>query len=55
MALVFPVNPVVTELCLSTAVFTGIEEVRSKERLERIFDVLDKLREKALVDATVLE
>jgi hypothetical protein len=55
MALVFPVNPVVTELCLSTAAFTGLEEVRSKDRLERIFDVLDKLREKALVDTTVLE
>jgi hypothetical protein len=54
MAEVFPVNPVITEFCLSTAAFENPEEALSKERLERIFDATDELRKKAYVDDAIL-
>lgn len=54
LAMVFPVDPVVTELCLATADFQNVENVLSKERLERIFEAMNNVREKALVDSAVL-
>jgi hypothetical protein len=44
----------VTELCLATADFQNVENVLSKERLERIFEAMNNVREKALVDSAVL-
>jgi hypothetical protein len=52
--MVFPVDPVVTELCLATADFQNVENVLAKKRLERIFDAMNSVREKALVDPDVL-
>ena len=54
LAMVFPVDPVVTELCLATADFQNVENVLAKKRLERIFDAMNSVREKALVDPDVL-
>ncbi len=55
MALVFPRNPVVTNVLLSTAVFKDPVEALSKERLQKISDAVEDLRQKALVDTGVLE
>jgi hypothetical protein len=53
--MVFPIDPVVTELCLATADFGNIEDVFSTERLKRIFEAMNSVREKALVDPAVLD
>jgi hypothetical protein len=54
LAMVFPIDPVVTELCLATVDFQNVENVFSKKRLERIFEAMNNVREKALVDPAVL-
>jgi len=54
MALVFPKNPVINELLSATAVFKDPEQAVSKERLEKVLNAVEGVRQKALVDATVL-
>lgn len=55
MAMVFPVNPVITEFCLCTVGITSLEEALSKERLQKLFDAVENIREKALIsDPTIL-
>lgn len=55
MAAVFPKNPAVLGFIESTAVFKDRDEALSKERLMKIFDAVEGLRRKALVDTSVLE
>jgi hypothetical protein len=55
LAMVFPIDPVVTELCLATADFEEVENIFSTERLKRIFEAMNSVREKALVDTAVLD
>lgn len=55
MALVFPKHSVITNVLLSTAVFSNPQEALSKDRLAKISDAVEGLRQKALVDPSVLE
>ena len=54
MAAVFPKNAAIDELLAVTAVFQNPEEAVSKDRLSRILNAVQGVREKALVDAGVL-
>jgi hypothetical protein len=55
MALVFPQNPVIKNLLLSTAVFEKPTEALSKDRLRKVFDAVDELRAQARISASILE
>lgn len=55
MASVFPVNPVINKLFEATAAFKDLKEAVSKERLSKIFDAVEEIRQQARVDAAVLE
>jgi hypothetical protein len=55
MAAVFPKTPAIDELFAATAVFSDQREAVSKERLAKIANAVHGLREKALVDTTVLD
>jgi len=54
MAVVFPKTPAIDELLAATAVFKDSHEAFSRERLEKVFDAVQNLREKALVHPSVL-
>jgi hypothetical protein len=56
IAVVFPKNPVIDALFEATAAFKEMGEATSKERLSKVFDAVQGVREKALVhDVSVLE
>ena len=55
MALVFPQNPVIRSLLLSSAVFENPVEALSKGRLNKISAAVDGLREKARIDTSILD
>lgn len=54
MAVVFPKDSVIEEFLSCTAVFKDHAEAQSKCRLEKVFNALEGIRLKALVDPTVL-
>ena len=54
MAVVFPKNSVIEEILSCTAVFKDRAEALSKCRLKKVFNAVDGIRLKALVDPTVL-
>lgn len=54
MAAVFPKNPVIDELFAWTMGLSNPEEAVSKERMEKLFDAVSNLRQKALVDSSIL-
>jgi len=54
MAVVFPHNPAVEAFLSSTAVFKD-EKTVSDDRLSKVFDAVELIRQKALLPATVLE
>jgi hypothetical protein len=54
MALVFPKNSVIDEILSCTAVFKDRAEALSKCRLKKVFNAVEGIRQKALVDPTVL-
>jgi len=54
MALVFPKNPVTDEFLSCTAVFKDRAEALSKCRLNKVFNAVDGIRLKALLDPAVL-
>lgn len=54
MATVFPKTPAIDELFAATAVFKDSHQAFSKDRLEKVFDAVQNLREKALVHPSVL-
>jgi hypothetical protein len=54
MAAAFPKAPELNDLFAATAVFKNPAEATSKDRLKAIFDALEGLRTKALVDKSVL-
>jgi hypothetical protein len=55
IAVVFPRNPEVQALFEATAVFSNADEYASKDRLSKIFDAVEGIRQKALIDTSVLE
>jgi uncharacterized membrane protein YidH (DUF202 family) len=55
MAVVFPKNSVIEEFLSCTAVFKDRAEVLSKCRLKKVFNAVEGIRLKALLDPTVLE
>jgi hypothetical protein len=54
IALVFPQNPAIQSLFDATAAFENMDEATSKERLTKIFNAVDDIRQKALLDVSVL-
>jgi hypothetical protein len=54
MAAVFPKNPDIDKLFSSTAVFQDPAEAMSKDGLDAIFDAVEELRARSLVDANIL-
>jgi hypothetical protein len=54
MAAVFPKNNVIDELFASTAVFKNQSEALSPERLTKIFNAVQNLRDQALLHVNVL-
>jgi hypothetical protein len=54
MAVVFPQNPAVGVFLSSTAVFKD-EKIVSDDRLSKVFDAVDLIRQKALLPAAILE
>jgi hypothetical protein len=54
MAVVFPINPEIQEFLNASAVFKDRNEAFSTERLEKIKNAVDGLREKALLGPEVL-
>lgn len=54
MAAVFPKDPAVDALFKSTVAFHGLNEVFMHDRLRPIADAVEGLRQKALVDTSVL-
>jgi hypothetical protein len=56
IALVFPQNPEIKALFDATAAFENMNEATSKDRLSKIFDAVEGIRQKALIfDATILD
>lgn len=55
IAVVFPQNPEVQALFDATAVFGSADEYTSKDRLSKLFDAVEGIRQKARIDRTVLE
>lgn len=55
VAVVFPQNPVIQSLFDATAAFENMDEATSKDRLSKVFDAVEGIRQKALVDASVLD
>lgn len=54
MAVVFPRNPAIDGLLAATAVFQRQEEAFSKDRLSKIGSAMEAIRQKALIEPTVL-
>jgi hypothetical protein len=55
MAVVFPINPAIHGFLASTAVFENLDEAFSPERLTNIENAVEELRQKALLDVSVLK
>jgi hypothetical protein len=56
MALVFPRAQAITDLFDATAAFKNTDkEIGSKDRVKKTFDAVERLRQQALVDSSVLE
>ena len=56
MAMVFPQSPAIDMLCAATSGFVDDpKEMLSSQRLKNLMDAMDEIREKALVDTTVLK
>jgi hypothetical protein len=56
MAMVFPQCATIDMLCAATSGFVDDHrDLLSKERLKKLMDAMNEIREKALVDASVLE
>jgi hypothetical protein len=55
MAVAFPKNSVVDDLFSATAGFANPNEALSKDRLQQLLNAVEGLRQKSLVDATVLQ
>jgi hypothetical protein len=53
MAVVFPQNPAIQAFLSSTAVFKD-EKTVSEERLSKVFDAVELVRQKALIHPTIL-
>ncbi len=54
MAVVFPKNTEIDKLFAAVAVFSNPQEAFSKDRLKAILDAMEGIRQKALVEPTVL-
>ena len=54
MAMVFPRCTVIDTLCAATSGFVDDRELLKKQRLQQLMDAMNDIREKALVDASVL-
>ncbi len=54
MAVVFPKNPAIQAFLSATAVFKDDKTV-SEERLARVFDAVELIRQKALIHPSILE
>lgn len=54
MAVAFPKNPAVDDLFNATSGFTSPDEALSKDRLQRLMDAVEGLRQKSLIDPIVL-
>ncbi len=54
MAVVFPRNAAIDDLFAAAAVFRRHEEAFSKDRLSKIHNAMEAIRQKALVEPTVL-
>jgi len=54
MAVVFPKNPVIDALLSSTAVFNDQQQAISKDRLSGLFEAVEGVRKKALLNADIL-
>ncbi len=55
MAVVFPKSPVIDEVFASTAVFASQDEALSQDRLQQLLNAVEGIRQKSLVDPTVLQ
>jgi hypothetical protein len=56
MAMVFPQCPAINILCAATSGFVDDPpEMLSKERLKNLMDAMNEIREKALVNTSVLK
>jgi hypothetical protein len=56
IALVFPQNQLIHALFDATAAFKSMDEATSKDRLSKVFDAVEGIRQKALItDTSVLE
>lgn len=54
MAVVFPINPAIDAFVSSTAVFKDDKTV-SQERLSKVFDAVELIRQKALIHPSIVE
>jgi hypothetical protein len=54
VAAVFPVNPVVTSFFEASVAFKGHDDPKFPEKLHRIFESVQDIREQALLDAKLL-
>jgi hypothetical protein len=55
IALVFPQDPEVSALLGATAAFKDTGEAASKDRLSKVFDAVEGIRQKALIGTSVLD
>jgi hypothetical protein len=55
IALVFPQNPVIHALFNATAAFKNMEEATSKDRLSKVLEAVEDIRQKSLLDVSVLD
>jgi hypothetical protein len=55
IAAVFPQTPVIQGLFDATGVFANMDEATSKDRLSKVFNAVQDIRGKALVDTSVLD
>ena len=55
IAFVFPQNQVIQALFDATAAFKNMEEATSKDRLSKVLDAIEGIRQKALLDVSVLD
>ena len=54
MAVVFPKNASIDELLAATATFKNSQEAFSKDRLAKILNAMEGIRQKALIEPIVL-
>jgi hypothetical protein len=52
---VFPQSPVIQALFNATAAFKNMEEATSKDRLSKVLEAVEDIRQKSLLDVSVLD